>query len=146
MSYNVQYVASHLFVGGYRGKLCSSNYFRCNVKGCPFSLLMDVEYVDGKKIATACRSAVVPVHDHESAKRKIEKKRQILNDLRFINEHPHDPRSIALKNKHAVWNKAARKESRKHRLHLIDIEAVKIYALDHPGVSAVQIKRSAVHP
>ena len=58
---------------------------------------MDVEYVDGEKIATACRSAVVPVHDHTTGKRKIEKKHQILKDLKFINDHPHHPSSIALK-------------------------------------------------
>ena len=144
MTFNVQYVASHLFVGGYHGKLCTANYFRCKVKGCPFSLLMDIEYVDGKKIAIACRSAVVPVHDHTTGKRKIEKKHQILNDLKFVHDHPHHPRSLALKNRHAIWNKAARKESRKNRLHLIDIEAVKIYARDHQNMSAVQIKRSAV--
>ena len=102
---------------------------------------MDVAIVDGKKIATACRSVVLSVHDHTADKCKIEKRRQILKDLQFIKDHPHDPRSVALRNQHALWNNAARKESRKYRLHLIDIEAVKIYALDHPGVSAVQIKK-----
>ena len=130
MSYNVQYVASHLFVGGCRGKLHTGNYFRCNVKSCPFALLMNVDVVDGQKVATTCRSVVLSVHDHRANMCKIEKRRQILKDLKFINDHPHDPRSIALRNKHALWNKAARKESRKYRLHLIDIEAVKIYALD----------------
>ena len=141
MSYNVEYVTSHLFVGGFRGKLHTGNYFRCHEKSCPFALLMVVEEVDGQKVATTCRSVVLSVHDHTAGKTKIEKRRQILKDLKFINDHPHDPRSIALRNKHALWNKAARKESKKYRLHLIDIEAVKIYALDHPGVSAVQIKK-----
>ena len=145
MEYNVQYVASHLFVGGYHGKLCTANFFRCKVKGCPFALLMDVEYVDGQKVATGCRSVVLSVHDHTAGGCKTQKKRQILKDLKYIQDHPHDPRSIALKNQHAAWNKAARKESMKYRLHLIYIEAVKIYALDHPGVSAVQIKTECCH-
>ena len=96
-----------------------------------------------KKVAVKCRSVVLSVHDHRTGKCKIEKRRQILKDIKFIDENPHHPDSVALRNKHALWNKAARKESRKYRLHLIDIEAVKIYALDNPGVSSVQIKRSA---
>ena len=102
---------------------------------------MDVEYVDGQKVAASCPSVVLSVHDLTACGCKIQKKRQILKDLQFIADHPHDPRSLALKTQHAAWNKAARKESRTHRLHLIDIEAVKIVALEHPGVSAVQIKK-----
>ena len=73
--------------------------------------MMVIEYLDGKKVATSCQSAVVPVHDHTTGKSKNEKRSQILKDLKFMNDHPHDPRSIALRNKHALKNKTARKES-----------------------------------
>ena len=109
MANNIQRVSSKLIVGGFRGKLHTGNYFRCKEKSCPFTLLMDVAIVDWKKIATACRSVVLSVHDHTADKCKIEKRRQILKDLQFIKDHPHDPRSVALRNQHALWNNAARK-------------------------------------
>ena len=49
MTYNIQYVSSKLFVGGFRGKLHTGNYFRCKNKSCPFALRMEVDVVDGKK-------------------------------------------------------------------------------------------------
>ena len=75
MEYNVQYVASHLFVEDYHGKLCTANYFRCHEKSCPFTLVMDVEVVEGQKDATTCRSVVMSVHDHTADKCKIQQKR-----------------------------------------------------------------------
>ena len=77
---------------------------------------MVVDVVDGQKVATTCRSVVLSVHDHRAGMCKIEKRREILKDLKFVNDHHHDLRAIALRNKHALWNKAARKESRKNRL------------------------------
>ena len=69
------------------------------------------------------------------------KKRDLLHDIKFIHDHPHDPRSLELKKQHALWNKEAKRASREFRREVIDVEAVKIYALDHPGVSPVKIKK-----
>ena len=141
MTWDVEYVSNHLFVGGYRGKLCSNNYFRCKVKNCPFSLLMGVETVNWQKVATCCRSVVIPVHDHEKGKCKTLKKREILRDLKYIHDHPNDPRSLALKKDHMKWNREARRSSKAYKRHAIEIEAVKVYALEHPGISATQIMK-----
>ena len=91
MTLDVEYVSTHLFVGGYRGKLLTGNYFRCNEKSCPFTLLMEVEVVDGQKVATTCRSFALSVNDRWADMCKIEKRSEISKDLKFVSDHPHDP-------------------------------------------------------
>ena len=56
----------------------------------------------------------------------------IVKQLRFIQQRPMDPQSISLQQTHAFWNSCARRSSKHFRNYLIDIEAVKIYALEHP--------------
>ena len=113
MSYTVEYVSGHLFVGGFRGVLSSDNYFRCyesSCPSCPFSLLMDVEEVSQKRVAVSCVRAVVPVHFHQQTTRtKIQIKREILNRLKFIKEHPDHPRAQQIRDEHQSWNDEAGK-------------------------------------
>ena len=140
MSDSVEYVSTHLFVFGFGGFLTSDNYFRCFCKQCPYSVSMNVEIVSGKRVAVSSRSIVCPVHYHEeTTASKKELKKMIMKQLHFINRHPMDPQSIAFNQTHRFWNCHARRYSKNYRSYLIDIEAVKIYALEHPGKSAQQI-------
>ena len=141
MSIPVEYVSGHLFVNGYWGRLCSNDYFRCYEKRCPFSILMKVETVSGEKVAVSCACEVIPVHCHGvTDKQKGDVRMAVANQLQFIRTHPNDPNALAFANQHEVWNKEARRTSRKYRDHLLDIEAVKVYGLSHPEKSAKQIK------
>ena len=133
MSLSVEYISTHLFVSGFWGFLTSDNYFRCACKQCPHSVLMNVEIVSGQRVAVSLRSIVVPVHFHEQTSfSKIDLKKMIVKQLRFIQQRPMDPQSISLQQTHAFWNSCARRSSKHFRNYLIDIEAVKIYALEHP--------------
>ena len=142
MSLSVEYVSTHLFVAGFWGFLTSDNYFHCFCKQCPYSLLMSVEIVSGRRVAVSLRSVVVPVHFHEqTSSSKSELKKMVMKQLRFISQKPMDPQSITLRQTHAFWNRCARRFSKDFRNYLIDIEAVKLYALEHPEKSAQQINQ-----
>ena len=133
MSLSVEYISTHLFVSGFWGVLTSDNYFHCACKQCPYSALMNVEVVSGQRVAVSLRSVVVPVHFHDqTTASKSELKKMIDKQLRFINERPMDLQSISLRHTHAFWNGCARRFSKDFRNYLIDFEAVKIYALEHP--------------
>ena len=141
MDSSVEYVSSHLFVFGFHGKLSSNRYFYCVNKCCPYSLLMEVSCVSGSFIATRCAFVIFPVHNHEKNEQyKAQKRKEIADQLRFIQLNPNHPRSFELRNQHAIWNRDARKESKLYREHLLDIEAIKVYELDHPEKSAKQLK------
>ena len=140
MTHTVEYVSSHLFVSGFWGFLTSDNYFHCAFKQCPFSVSMNIEIVAGKRVAVSIRSFIVPVHYHEqtsAAKKDI--KKTLLKQLHFIETRPMDPRSVTLRQDHALWNQKARRFSKGFKNYLIDIEAVKVYALEHQEKSAKQI-------
>ena len=140
MSLDVEYVSHHLFVDGYWGNLTRDNYFHCYFKTCPFSLAMSVDYVSGKKIAVSCRSVIVPVHCHlVSEEKKVEVKRRVLNELKRIQQRPNDPLSVTFQQQHTFWNKSAHVFSKRFKQRLINIEAVKIYAMKHPEKSAKKI-------
>ena len=134
MSVSVEYISTHLFVFGFWGFLTSDNYFHCFCKQFPYSVSMNVEIVSGKRVAVSSRSIVFPVHYHEeTTASKNEIKKMIMQQLRFINQHPTDPQSTTFTQTHHFWNCRARRYSKHFRSYLIDIEAVKINGLEHPG-------------
>ena len=94
-----------------------------------------------KRVAVSCIRAVVPVHFHEPTlrpKRQIEK--EVLEQLRYIREHPNTPQAELYKAQHALWNKMARKMSKGYRMQLINIEAMKVYAMENVGMSSSKLK------
>ena len=138
-SFKVEYIGNHLFVNGYFGRL-SHNYFRCYDPRCPFSVLMDVEMVSNKSVAVSCRSVVVSAHCHgEPGKTAAEIRNTLLRQLKYIHEHPNDEMAVRLLNQHLVWNEIARQYSKEVKVRLIDIETLKIYNFEHPGMSAKEI-------
>ena len=64
--------------------------------------------------------------------KRILVKRQILKELKRINERPKDPLSVTLHQQHEFWNRSVGRFSKQVKKYLINIEAVKIYALKHP--------------
>ena len=141
MTFSVEYISGHLFVRGVWGKLTSDNYFMCKSPSCPFSLLMEVEMVESKPVAVSCVKAVVPVHFHEPTTRsKREVKREFVAQLLFIKQHPNTRQAEAFKTQHAFSNRVARKMSKGYRRYLMDIEALKVYALNNPGKTSTKLK------
>ena len=106
----------------------------------PVSLLTNVLFVSGKKVAVSVVSSIVPVHCHQMGQTKAVDRKRVLNELRFIRENPNDQQSKLFKLQHASWGRSARTHSKEYKKYQIDIEAVKIYALEHPGKSAKSIK------
>ena len=50
--------------------------------------------------------------------------------MEHIKENIEDPQSMLFKTKHEFWEKEAKKASKEFKDHLLDIEAIKIYALN----------------
>ena len=140
MNLSIEYVSNHLFVNHLSGRLHSNNYFRCYHSTCPFSLLMEVNIVSGKKVAVSCLDVIVPVHLHHTGNSRISNRATVLSQLEFTRAHPSDPKTVSFQKQHSHWEREARKHSKKYKRHLIEIEAVKIYALNHQEKSAKQIK------
>ena len=139
MTISIEYISNHLFVDGYWGYL-AHGYFYCVKRGCPFSLLMDTANVSGKMVPRSCRSLVCPVHYHEqTTKSPAEIKKEILSRLRFVQKLPTDPQAVSFRQEHEFWNHRARRFSKNHRRFLLDIEALKAYALNHPEKGARQL-------
>ena len=141
MATPIEYVSGHLFVFGFWGFLSSCNYFKCNTASCPFSLRMEVKVVDSQRVAVSCLAEVVPVHCHDCPSRpKRETKREILRLLKFIKQHPADRVSEQFKEQHSFWNGVAKRQSKLFKNYLIDLAALKVYCIHHPGKSAKQLK------
>ena len=64
----------------------------------------------------------------------------VLDRLKFIRENPSNPDSIRFKQMHKQWKKEAIRQSKQLRNHLIEIECVRIYGINHPEKSAKMIK------
>ena len=88
MTLKVEFVSGHLFVGGVWGTLSSDHYLRCKMENCPFSLLMDVQVVEGKEVAMSCKKEVVPVHCHDF---RDKSKRKRKKHSRPAEIHPRSP-------------------------------------------------------
>ena len=137
-SFKVEYVANHLFLNGFLGRL-SHNYFRCYD---PAILLVpiDVKIVSDKTVAVSCRSLVVSAHCHvEAGKSAAEIGNTVLHQLKFNHEHTKDPTALRLQNQHLFWSRVARQHSKEVRLWLIDVETLKIYYFEHLGLSVKEI-------
>ena len=127
MSLSIEYVSHRLFVGGYYGRIFSNHYFRCFFESCPFSVLLAVSIVSGASVASSTQKVVVPVHYHEKTERsKGEIKKEIMNQLKFICQHPDDPQAIIFQQQRDFWNNIARKYSKDMKNHLIIVEALKV--------------------
>ena len=138
LPFKVEYVANHLFVNGYLGRL-SHKYFRCYSPSCPFSILMDVEMVSGKTVAVSCRSVVVAAHCHgEPGKSAAEIRNTLIHQLKYIHEH-NDETVVRLQIQHLFWNGIALQHSKEVKMRLMDIETLKVYCFEHPGLSAKEI-------
>ena len=97
--------------------------------------------VESKPVAVSCVKAVVPVHFHEPTTRsKREVKREFVAQLLFIKQHPNTRQAEAFKTQHAFSNRVARKMSKGYRRYLMDIEALKVYALNNPGKTSTKLK------
>ena len=141
MTLSVEYISGHLFVGGAWGVLTTDNYFMCKSPSCPFSVLMEVEQVESKPVAVSCIKSVVPVHVHEPTMRsKRAVKKEIMAQLKFIKEHPNTRQAEVYKTQHAFLNRVARRMSKGYIRHLIEIEALKVYAMNHPGKNSTKLK------
>ena len=133
MAYPVEYVSGHLFVCKFWGKLTVDNYFHCFCKTCPFSLSMNVDLVAGRKVAVSCRSEPFLIHCHDNvARSKRENKKMIQRQPSFIEKRPQDQQAISFRQNHTFWRLVAKNDSKKFKKHLINIEAVKVYGLNHP--------------
>ena len=132
MSLSVEYVSFRLFVDGYYGRLHSNHYFRCHNDKCPFSVLLNVELVAGEARASSTKKVVCPVHFHEVTERcKGQVKRELMEQLKFIQEHPGHPLALQYQQQHALWNRSARKDSKRFLNSPIDKEALMVYAHRH---------------
>ena len=141
MSFSVEYISGHLFVGGVWGTLTSDKYFMCKSPSFPFSLLMEVKEDESKPVAVSCIKAVVPVHFHEpTTLTRGDIKKQIVAQLQYIKKHPNTRQAEVFKTQHAFSNSVARRMSKGYRRHLIDIEALKVYAMNHPGKNSTKLK------
>ena len=141
MSLSVECISGHWFVGGVWGILSSDDYFRCKNERCPFSVLMNVQVVDSKRVAVSCNKVVMPVHFHDNTeKSRRELKHDIQQELNFIHDHPDDHQAQQLKDQHDERNRSARKESQKFKDYLINHAALKVYALNHADKSGKKLK------
>ena len=135
MSADIEYVSGHLFVYGFRGFL-HDNCFNCHHEMCPYSVSLNIEKVNGKRTAVSCKSVVCPVHFHDNDGRT---RPQIRNDvkaqLKLIARNPDDPVAKLYKDQHTFWERVAKKESKRFREIIINLVALTIYALNHPGKS-----------
>ena len=132
-------MSGHLFVGRYFGHV-DHGFFRRYDANCPFSAKMDTAVVAGKIVASSCRSLVIPVHCHEQLGRSnAEVRKSIKQQLEFIRKHKTHPDAIAFSTQHNFWNEIALEHSKNFKEHLIDIEAVKVYCLNHPEKTAEQV-------
>ena len=146
MTLSVEYVSGHLFVGRFFGQL-DHGYFRCYDGNCPYSVKMVTAVVSGKTIASSCDHVVVPVHCHEKIGDSSAQVRKIIcQQLEFIKQNPNHPDAIALAAQHRYWNEVAHDYSKRYKGHLIDIEAVNVYCLDHPEKTAKQVKDDCLWP
>ena len=66
-----------------------------------------------------------------------------MNQLKFIKDNPGHPLAIEYQQRHAASNQAALKESRAYKKYLIDIEALKVYALHHPEKTGKQLQKAS---
>ena len=102
---------------------------------------MEVKEVESKPVAVSCIKAVVPVHFHEpTTLTRGDIKKQIVAQLQYIKKHPNTRQAEVYKMQHAFSNRVARRMSKGYRRHLIDIEALKVYALNHPGKNSTKLK------
>ena len=102
---------------------------------------MEVQVVDSKRIAASCKTVIVPVHCHDFSERsRREVKFEIQRQLRFIEELPNDPQEQRFKAQHEFRNRVACKQSREFKDCLIDLAALKVYALNHPEKRAKKLK------
>ena len=60
--------------------------------------------------------------------------------LKFIKEHPNTRQAEVYKTQHAFLNRVARRMSKGYIRHLIEIEALKVYAMNHPGKNSTKLK------
>ena len=60
--------------------------------------------------------------------------------MAFIKAHTTDTKANTYENEHAHWNRVARRHSKKSKLYLVEVEAVKVYALEHQEKTAKQMK------
>ena len=140
MTLSVEYVSCHLFVGQFFGQL-DHGYFCCYDGNCPFSVKTVTAVVSGKTIASSCEHVVVPVHCHEKIGGSISQVRKIMAEqLEFIKQNPEHPQAVAFSAQHRLWKQIAHDYSKRYKDHLIVIENVKVYRLDHPEKTAKQVK------
>ena len=102
---------------------------------------MEVKEVESKPVAVSCIKAVVPVHFHEpTTLTRGDIKKQIVVQLQYIKQRPNTPQAEVYKTQHAFLNRVARRMSKGYIRHLIEIEALKVYAMNHPGKNSTKLK------
>ena len=135
--HQVEYVSGRLFIDGVWGVL-SCGYFNCRCPSCPFSLKVVVENVDDKNYASGVERVVFRHHYHDAETTKVDARREIQDVLASLGDTP-TPEQAALLEKCEASRQDALALSEKERKRLLDLEAVRLYALKHPGMSAKKV-------
>ena len=140
MSGHIEYVSGRLFVDGLWGMMSSNGYFSCYCPTCPFSLKMVTEQVNGHKVAVGIESVLFGFHNHEETRKsKTDIKREMKSKSESLTAFSTGAEALQFHRECEAWKKLALSFSKKTRAGLLDIEAVKIYALNHREKSAKEV-------
>ena len=150
MSFLIEYVSGRLFINGVWGTVTTNGYFSCHHPSCPFSLKVVQERLNDLRVVVGVESVLFEHHNHDpTIKSKIKARNVMKQALEVVSLLPDDPGSVKFKAECEAWLQMAQKTSQEERDHLIDLEAVKIYALLHREMSASEVRRACkvdVHP
>ena len=140
MSFVVEYVSGRLFIDGIWGSTSTNGYFSCHHPSCPFSLKVVQKPLNDIRVVVGVESVLFGFHNHEATdKSKAKVKAEMKMALDVVSLYPKNPESVTFKAKCDEWLETALKDSQAERDRLIDLEAVRIYAIEHPNKSAREV-------
>ena len=140
MSAPIEYVSKLPFVDGLYGKMSSNGYFSCYFKTCPFSLKMVMQQVNDQKVAVDIERVLFGFHNHQITRMsKTDMKREMQRKAESLAAFSTGEEALQFHRDCEKWKQVALSFSKKKRERLLDVEAVKIYALNHMEKSAKQV-------
>ena len=143
MSSLVEYVSGRLFIDGVMGTVISNRYFYCHHRSCPFSLKVILKPLNGMKVVVGVETVLFGFHIHdETDKTRVQVKSEMKMAIDAVSLYPKNPECVAFKTECDEALQTAIQTSHAERDSLIDYEAVKIYALNHPKKSAREVLES----
>ena len=141
MSCCIEYVSGCLFVNGIWGTMASKGYFSCKFETCPFSLKMVTEKVDSQTVAVGVERILFGFHNHEKTeKSKTDSKREMTQKLESLTAFSSGEEALQFVRQLEKWEQEALSFSKAKRERLLDLEAVKIYALTHPEKTPEEVR------